>query len=324
MNLPVIIEIIISMVFVYLVLSLLVSSINEYFNQLRSKRAKFLKHAITEVLNDVDYNKNFAETFYNHPLVDLLKEKQDTLPSYLSKEVFTNTLIDLIGEEYNKSQGVFMQDKKSGEVSYEIENPIEDDLKRFKAGLNTMSHSDLKILLHSFLMGTAGLDGLKSNIEHWFEAYMDRAGGWFKRKMKNMLLYISIAVTLAFNVDSIKLIKTLNEKSELRTTINLLAGEKVQEGLDNSKQDVTIPDLVSQYQDIQGLALPIGWEKETFLSLKNFWRDTGWMTFLGWLITIFAVSRGAPFWFNVLSKAINLRSSGSIPSKSLNTQSTKP
>ncbi|MDH5399715.1 MAG: hypothetical protein OEX02_16305, partial [Cyclobacteriaceae bacterium] len=271
MNLPVIIEIIISMVFVYLVLSLLVSSINEYFNQLRSKRAKFLKHAITEVLNDVDYNKNFAETFYNHPLVDLLKEKQDTLPSYLSKEVFTNTLIDLIGEEYNKSQGVFMQDKKSGEVSYEIENPIEDDLKRFKAGLNTMSHSDLKILLHSFLMGTAGLDGLKSNIEHWFEAYMDRAGGWFKRKMKNMLLYISIAVTLAFNVDSIKLIKTLNEKSELRTTINLLAGEKVQEGLDNSKQDVTIPDLVSQYQDIQGLALPIGWEKETFSSLKNFW-----------------------------------------------------
>jgi hypothetical protein len=31
---------------------------------------------------------------------------------------------------------------------------------------------------------------------------------------------------------------------------------------------------------------------------------------LGWLITLLAVSLGAPFWFDVLTKVSNLRSSG--------------
>lgn len=35
--------------------------------------------------------------------------------------------------------------------------------------------------------------------------------------------------------------------------------------------------------------------------------------FLGWLLTAIAVSLGAPFWFDLLNKVINIRSSGKIP-----------
>lgn len=39
----------------------------------------------------------------------------------------------------------------------------------------------------------------------------------------------------------------------------------------------------------------------------------GWETLLGWLITALAISLGAPFWFDLLSKLVNLRGAGTIP-----------
>lgn len=38
----------------------------------------------------------------------------------------------------------------------------------------------------------------------------------------------------------------------------------------------------------------------------------GWETFFGWLITALAITLGAPFWFDLLSKLISLRGSGNI------------
>ena len=39
---------------------------------------------------------------------------------------------------------------------------------------------------------------------------------------------------------------------------------------------------------------------------------TGW-TILGWLITAFAISLGAPFWFDLLNKLMQVRNSVAIP-----------
>jgi hypothetical protein len=36
----------------------------------------------------------------------------------------------------------------------------------------------------------------------------------------------------------------------------------------------------------------------------------GWETFFGWIITALAITLGAPFWFDLLSKLINLRGTG--------------
>ena len=39
-----------------------------------------------------------------------------------------------------------------------------------------------------------------------------------------------------------------------------------------------------------------------------------WLTIaLGWLITALAVSLGAPFWFDLLNKFVNIRASGKAP-----------
>ena len=56
--------------------------------------------------------------------------------------------------------------------------------------------------------------------------------------------------------------------------------------------------------DIALETLPLGWDgmPDDFV---------GWFkTVLGWLITIAAVSLGAPFWFDLLGKVANLRGAG--------------
>jgi hypothetical protein len=45
---------------------------------------------------------------------------------------------------------------------------------------------------------------------------------------------------------------------------------------------------------------------------------------LGWLLTGVAVSLGAPFWFDILNKFINIRGSGKSPSELPKTPSETP
>jgi hypothetical protein len=47
-----------------------------------------------------------------------------------------------------------------------------------------------------------------------------------------------------------------------------------------------------------------------------------WLMISGWLITALAISLGAPFWFDLLSKIIQLRAAGKTPDASTKTQQT--
>jgi hypothetical protein len=50
---------------------------------------------------------------------------------------------------------------------------------------------------------------------------------------------------------------------------------------------------------------------------RSGWDFSGWLLFkiFGLLISAFAVSLGAPFWFDLLSKFVNIRGAGVPPAK---------
>jgi hypothetical protein len=54
----------------------------------------------------------------------------------------------------------------------------------------------------------------------------------------------------------------------------------------------------------------VGW---TAQALKAPDLEAWIMRIVGWVVTIIAVSIGAPFWFDVLNKFVNLRSAGRSP-----------
>jgi len=45
---------------------------------------------------------------------------------------------------------------------------------------------------------------------------------------------------------------------------------------------------------------------------SGFWA----LKLVGWLLTAFAVRQGAPFWFDLLNRLVNVRGSGSKPGPS--------
>ena len=82
--------------------------------------------------------------------------------------------------------------------------------------------------------------------------------------------------------------------------------------MDPAKMDVekaTDEDLKKMYDDLQksiddsSAILGLGWSDATCRT----WCDRPFTTIVGWILTAFAISLGAPFWFDLLNKIMMLR-----------------
>lgn len=341
----VIIEVVISLALVYFVISTAISGVLEALNKWLNKRGKFLQHAIEKTLNDPQ-NKNWGDLLYNHPVVDGLKKDYKSLPSYISSDLFSTGIIDVIVNESKKTEVI---NSKPGEVEIIEKLPHDNIFDNFKEGLKSLKHSDFKVLMNSLTNESSGFIDLKETIAKWFDDYMDRASGWFKWKMKKYTLYLSIVVTVFFNIDSIDIIKTIWHSD--RTRLELVNKATItiweQNNLKNAESNFnsfaegdtvqadtlsiqahlkeltetldTIPSFLGYYE------LPFGWESKADFgngNMKNIeyagdiLRSISLMRILGWLLTILALSLGAPFWFNLMNTFVNMRNAGKKPDSS--------
>jgi hypothetical protein len=65
--------------------------------------------------------------------------------------------------------------------------------------------------------------------------------------------------------------------------------------------------------ELQLLQFPVGWEESNRPHGVDGWT----VAVAGWLLTGFAITLGAPFWFDVLGKVSNLRAAGRRPDSAL-------
>ncbi|MBC7912137.1 MAG: hypothetical protein H7Y30_16640 [Pyrinomonadaceae bacterium] len=157
--------------------------------------------------------------------------------------------------------------------------------------------------------------GLERNVEVWFNDSMDRCGGWYKRWTQKVLLVISIILVIGTNADTIMLVKRFSRDNALRASVVSAAERAVQNTAGNPAENEQAREKL--LQDAESIQLPLGWVSNPNDPFKT---DQIPKSFLGWLlkilgliISIFAVSLGAPFWFDMLSKFINLRGAGTPP-----------
>jgi hypothetical protein len=162
---------------------------------------------------------------------------------------------------------------------------------------------------------------LEKGIATWFDDSMDRLSGAYKRKMKWIAMLIGLLVAIAFNADSFKVATTLWNDPDRRASTIAIATEIA------SKKPVasTQPDqekLEAAVKDTEKMlrSLPIGWNclAAPDGSIGQCWKNLSLPTlvqFLGWILTALALSLGAPFWFDLLNKFINLRGAGVKPKR---------
>jgi hypothetical protein len=137
----------------------------------------------------------------------------------------------------------------------------------------------------------------------------------------------------------------LNEAQKLNDKAR---ADAAQQKLDNAKkaaqgksQDQALTDFNKAIEKLGSTGIPIGWDQaQTSYFMADDLRDTdangdeadagwwahfwrGFMVVCGWLVTALAASLGAPFWFDILSRFINIRSAGKAPNEKDPTASAK-
>jgi len=287
--------------FIYLLLDIFVSSIQEYISQRRQSRGKLLRFAIDELLNDRK-NKNFAYLLYQHPGIDLLRKDQKDLPSYIDSKVFAQTLVEVIAAEATIIS--YVQDPVTLQMTAVIHKQ-QDLYAAFDEGLETLRHSELRRMLTDFCEHAKNRDELVDEIAAWYTNYMDRVTGWYKRSTRRLLILVAFAVTVLLNLNFLKMASSVYRQASQSTAMK------------------SATDAPTE--------LPLGWSFNTsnergrstattfFSNAFNSIRQDGYAyTLWGWLFSIIILSVGAPFWFDLLKKIVNVRNTGLKPSSTYN------
>lgn len=289
-------QVVIGLVFLLLLLSLLVTTIMELISSMLALRGQNLEKAIRNMLANGQKQGELFQAFKGNALYKQLCNYRDSSklrpPSYISSENFQSILMDII-----------LKGEDAGKLMQKIEEIPNEDLKQV-----------LKQLLND-----AGyeLESFKSKIQGWFNDVMDRAAGWYKRNIQILVTFVGLVVAVVFNADTISVYQNLEsnpeELKELVTMAEAFAEKSdlnIQTGGSVQQQWDQVNSLIQSEINQASAPLGLGWHPEDLQGMT----PSDWVIkILGWIITALAVSLGAPFWFDLLKKLVNIKSTGNTP-----------
>lgn len=342
LNLTPLFETAISIIVVYFLFSNVISALTESVYALLRVRGSFLKDEISKLLRD-DSRRGFKVTllsnllnrlkfwnntkfiedvngdatlkrFYNNPII---KNVTKNLPSYIAGNNFSKVLIDEILANRTDVDEKNIFDKLKEEITKPSDEGIlkgnEELRKVLKGLLNTIDTTASNATQNI----SNQLKALEDNITKWFDDSMERATGAFKRMTYKYNFIIAFLVAISFNVDSVEIARYLWSNPASREQM-LVLGEAIKNNpkVDTATQSIKKKDTnaldsakiqydraMENYNKLAKSGIPVGWTNSSFT----------WLSFLGWLITAFAMMFGAQFWFDALMKISSIRSA--IPPK---------
>jgi len=277
-----VLEVGIGLIFVYLLVSTACSGIKELIARLLDMRAKTLEDAIRNMLADPN-NTITKEILQNHLIAGMLPQGQK--PSYISSRNFALSLFDVIAPA---QQGQSFAALKAGA------SKLPEKMQKTVLGLLESAQGDVNIA--------------RQRVENWYDDGMERVSGVYKRRAQIYIAVIGLVLCSALNADTVMIARELWGDQALRTAIVTQAQAKTQvSGACKDKDALTC--ATDSIRDAE--VPPIGWAGDGVRSVPEGWK---WLwKILGILISSVAVAMGAPFWFSLLNKVVNLRLTGSPP-----------
>lgn len=309
-------DVAIGLFFVFALLSLLATWVQEFIATSLKLRSKDLANTLQRLLDpskektdavrklqekwDEGVNKNTSQklrknvlkAFYEHPVIGGLSEA-DGRPSYISSRQFGTAMIDLLvkagAEDRPAEARAALDSLKNGIQMLGNDSTRDALLVMVRAVESSEKQADKQ------------LAALRQNVEQWFDATMERATGWYKRKAQKLALAVGMALALAFNANTLQLSRSLWQDSSLRSTVAASAVAYIEKG-----DDVKAGQAKAE---LESMGLPLGWSQR---NLPGSLGDGIWWL-VGLLLTGFAISQGSPFWFDLLGRVINIRGTGKKP-----------
>jgi hypothetical protein len=268
-----VLEVAIGLTFCYGTLALVVSTLQEALAAAFSLRANMLLDAVKRMLDDPRCEA-LAQSLYDHPLVNPHGSSNARRPLAVR--------LARPGPSYIEPAhfAIALLDSLRKNPAIPLQAAIEalpdEQVKRVLLALYRQSSGDLQ----RFQEGIAG----------WFNSAMERLSGVYKRRQLLISFLLALLLTILLNIDSIHLFQTLWQNPALAAQIKAAPA-----GLDAE----TLRQL---------WAMPIGWT-----SFPPHLDSAFALQVAGWLITAGTTLFGAPFWFDLLQRAVQLRSTGAKP-----------
>jgi hypothetical protein len=310
-------DVAIGLIFVYFVLALVCSGINEAIAGWARWRAQDLERGVWELLQDPEQGSQALEQVKQHPLIAPMlnpdnkasaslsppvkdgrpkTSRKTDFPSYIPSRTFVTALLGL--------------DQAVVAVARDVD--VREALRKVDQSIQAIPSKRVQEALTGLLHGAQGdAVAFRRATEQWYDDHMERVSGWYRRRIQKVLWVLAILVALTLNADSLQIGKQLWVDPSARAAI------VTQAQATRSAAD-TRPD---PSQQLDALPVPLGWHLATARhDPQGFPVYERWSMFwdllaklFGLAVTVVAITFGAPFWFDMLSKLARLRSGGAPP-----------
>jgi hypothetical protein len=303
------IDVALGLVFMFFLLSLICSTVNELIAALFRWRAGLLEQGLRSMLTGerkANGRDALLKELAEHPLINgkvssvrmgMLPSRP--FPSYMNPKTFALTFLDTVAPP-PKGKEVLSHDVLARARAFAVKPDTPDQIRRPLLAFLDQAGDDVT--------------RFRTSVETWFDLTMDRVSGWYKRRTQIALTVIALIVTLLANADALQIGRSLWNDDAVRAAVVAQAQQAVSKG--QATPDVgkgasqAAETLSQQVSDVKSLELPLGWSTDP---KDPRWFDSGWGAagkVLGLITTTLALTLGAPFWFDLLGRVSRLRTTG--------------
>jgi hypothetical protein len=302
-------DVAIGMALVYLLLSFVAAAVREGIEVRLKERSTFLRRGIFELLRDDELTADL----FSHPQISALYRgdyatavKEKSLPSYIPSRNFALALLDMAVRGRNADEPA---QAGGGSATLSLSS-----IRQNVSGIGNPAVQ--RVVLSAIDLSGGDFAKAQASIETWFDSSMDRVSGWYKHRTQTILILTGLIVAVVANVDTIRIAHSFYKNPSQRQLAIAMAGNVTREqapGTTTTTGTAPAPSPTAPRQtmppgemlhQLDTLKLPIGWPDPDLGKTWSSW----YMRILGWLITGFAISLGAPFWFDLLNRMMVIRS----------------
>lgn len=292
MGLNAALDVVLGLVLTYLALSLLCTIVNEMVATVLGWRSQSLAASLVQLVDA----PSLRTAFYEHGLISGTPSAPGTAgggkaqrPSYIAGDTYAMAVL----------------------ASLDVSKPF-PTLGDIQDAVVKLPKSHIRDSLLAHIGNAQGdMNRLRNGIAVGFDHAMDRLSGAYKRKLKLVNFGVGMLLALALNVDTVRIADVLWHDTALRQEMISLAPSL--RGIDPTQvadPQLRMAGMRTMEESLR--PLPLGWQLEAG---RHFDAVAVLYKAAGLLLTTLAISLGASFWFDALSKLVNLRGTGPKPER---------